>query len=79
MVSLIHMVFNFIWNFTILYLYSFEILSEHESFCILDRVRYIQKMLHQGVLCISAYGGVVQTEDYTRLVLFCFTTGFLGD
>ena len=36
MVSLIHMVFNFIWNYTILYLYSFEIWSEHVSFCILD-------------------------------------------
>ena len=38
MVSLIHMVFNFIWKYIILYQYSsFEIwTSEHVSFCILD-------------------------------------------
>ena len=33
-VSLIHVVFNYIWNCTFLYVNSFEIRSEHVSFCL---------------------------------------------
>ena len=42
-VFMIHMVFNFIYNDTILYLFLFEIRDKHVSFCLYDSVRCLQK------------------------------------
>ena len=75
-VFMIHMVFNFIYNDTILYLFLFEIRDKHVSFCLYDSVRCLKKNSYSEVYrCSFLCYEFLQvstccfrlTEDFTRL------------
>ena len=67
-VFIIHMVFNFIYNDTILYLFLFEIRDKHVSFCLYDSERCLQK--NDTLKCFVAVAfSVLNFSRFLRIVL----------
>ena len=67
-VFMIHMVFNFIYNDTILYLFLFEIRDTHVSFCLYDSVQCLQKNDTLTCFVVVAFS-VLNFCRFLRIVL----------